>query len=137
MRTESTPLGKFDEAFNAMFWQGAPYRWPVVGWASDLPVDHQGGGGRVLLGLLRPQQPDGRAGRRLRPRGGPGALERYFGRIPRGTTDPPEVVTDEPKQIGEKRYNAEAETPPTVRVWWHAVPFIHRDRTSPTCCPTS
>jgi len=56
-------------------------------------------------------------------------LERYFGRIPRGEKDPPEVVTVEPTQLGEKRYNAEAETPPTVRVWWHAAPFVHRDRT--------
>jgi predicted Zn-dependent peptidase len=56
-------------------------------------------------------------------------LERYFGRIPHGKTEPPEVVTSEPPQIGEKRFNAEAETSPTVRVWYHAVPFIHKDRT--------
>ena len=45
-------------------------------------------------------------------------LERYFGRIPRGKTDPPPVVTLEPKQLGEKRFNAAAETSPTVRIWW-------------------
>jgi len=36
MRTESTPLGKFAEQLNAMFWQSSPYSWPVVGWPSDL-----------------------------------------------------------------------------------------------------
>ena len=36
MRTESTPLGKFDEAFNAMFWEASPYDWPVIGWPSDI-----------------------------------------------------------------------------------------------------
>jgi predicted Zn-dependent peptidase len=56
-------------------------------------------------------------------------LEKYFGRIPRGKTEPPEVVTSEPAQIGEKRFSAEAETSPTVRVWYHAVPFMHKDRT--------
>jgi predicted Zn-dependent peptidase len=56
-------------------------------------------------------------------------IERYFGRIPRGAREPPEVVTVEPAQLGEKRFNAEAETPPTVRIWWHAVPFVHKDRT--------
>src|SRR4030095_9355190 len=56
-------------------------------------------------------------------------IERYFARIPRGTREPPEVVTVEPQQGGEKRSIAEAETSPTVRVWWHAVPFVHRDRT--------
>src|SRR4029434_1169869 len=33
LRTENTPLGKFDEAFNATFWEAHPYGWPVVGWA--------------------------------------------------------------------------------------------------------
>ena len=36
MRTDSTPTGKFDEEFNAMFWTSSPYNWPVVGWPSDL-----------------------------------------------------------------------------------------------------
>jgi predicted Zn-dependent peptidase len=54
-------------------------------------------------------------------------LERYFGRIPRGPQEPPEVVTLEPKQVGEKRYLAHAETAPTVRIWWKAVPFLHKD----------
>jgi predicted Zn-dependent peptidase len=54
-------------------------------------------------------------------------LERYFGRIPRGKTEPPEVITMEPPQPGEKRFNAEAETSPTVRIWWHGAPFGHKD----------
>ena len=36
MRTDSTPIGKFQEQFEAMFWQSSPYGWPVVGWPSDL-----------------------------------------------------------------------------------------------------
>jgi predicted Zn-dependent peptidase len=36
----------------------------------------------------------------------------------------------EPKQLAEKRFRAEAETSPTVRIWWHGVPFAHRDRTA-------
>ena len=39
-------------------------------------------------------------------------LERYFGRIPRGTVEPPPVVTQEPKHVAEKRFDAEAETSP-------------------------
>ena len=38
MRTDSTPLGKFAEEFNAMFWESSPYHWPVVGWPSDIPA---------------------------------------------------------------------------------------------------
>src|SRR5262249_58756545 len=36
LRTDSTPTGKFEELFNAMFWESSPYGWPVVGWPSDL-----------------------------------------------------------------------------------------------------
>src|SRR4030095_15338511 len=57
-------------------------------------------------------------------------IERYFERVPKGRAEPPEMVTTEPAQLGEKRYNAEADTSPTVRVWWHAVPFVHKDRTA-------
>jgi predicted Zn-dependent peptidase len=128
LRTESTPLGKYDEAFNALFWEAHPYKWPVVGWPSDVasitkaqadeyfgihyaPNNLTG----VLVGDFKTDE--------VRP-----LLERYFGRIPRGKTDPPEVVTQEPAQMAEKRFNAEAETNPTVRIWWHGVPFVHKDR---------
>ena len=36
MRTESTPLGKFNETFNSVFWESHPYSWPTVGWPSDI-----------------------------------------------------------------------------------------------------
>src|ERR1019366_2929321 len=36
MRTDSTPLGKFEEEFNALFWESSPYAWPTVGWPSDI-----------------------------------------------------------------------------------------------------
>jgi predicted Zn-dependent peptidase len=60
LSTDSTPTGKFDEQFDAMFWESSPYSWPVIGWPSDLE------------GITREeaiaQQPGGRSGRRLRPR---------------------------------------------------------------------
>jgi predicted Zn-dependent peptidase len=55
-------------------------------------------------------------------------VTRYFGRIPKGSLRAEEVVTQEPAQSGEKRFTASAETSPTLRVWWHAVPFVHKDR---------
>jgi len=129
MRTESTPLGKFDEAFNALFWQAHPYKWPVVGWASDIPAITKAEADEYFSTYYAPNNLTGVLVGDFDPAAARALLERYFGRIPRGEKDPPEVVTVEPKQLGEKRYNAEAETPPTVRVWWHAAPFVHRDRT--------
>ena len=127
MRTESTPLGKFDEAFNATFWEAHPYMWPVVGWASDIPMYTLAQAREYFATYYAPNNIIGvLAGdfevAEVRP-----LLERYFGRIPRGEVDPPPVVTQEPEPVGEKRFNAEAETSPTVRIWWKGVPFVHRD----------
>jgi predicted Zn-dependent peptidase len=129
MRTESTPLGKYDEAFNALFWEASPYKWPVVGWPSDVSSITKAQADAYFGTYYAPNNLTGVlvgdfSAAAVRP-----LLERYFGRIPRGKTEPPEVVTSEPPQIGEKRFNAEAETSPTVRIWYHALPFIHKDRT--------
>lgn len=128
LRTEATPLGKFDESFNALFWEAHPYKWPVVGWASDIPSYTKAQADAYFATYYAPNNLTGVLvgdfkSAELKP-----LLERYFGRIPRGRTPPPEVVTLEPTQLGERRFNAEAETSPTLRVWWKAVPFVHRDR---------
>jgi predicted Zn-dependent peptidase len=129
MRTESTPLGKFDEAFNAQFWQASPYKWPVIGWPSDVSSITKAEADAYFGTYYAPNNLTGVLvgdfdGKAVRP-----LLERYFGRIPRGKSDPPEMVTLEPAHIAERRFNAEADTSPTVRIWWHTVPFVHKDRT--------
>jgi predicted Zn-dependent peptidase len=128
MRTESTPLGKFDEAFNALFWEASPYKWPVVGWSSDLLAITKAQADEYFGIHYAPNNLTGVLVGDIKVAEAKATVERYFGRIPRGKTEPPSVVTLEPKQIGEKRYNAEAETSPTVRIWWHGVSFVHKDR---------
>jgi len=127
MRTESTPLGKYDEAFNALFWEAHPYKWPVVGWPSDIPSISKAEADAYFATYYAPNNLTGVIVGDVKVAEVRPLLERYFGRIPRGAKDPPPVVTTEPKQLGEKRYNAEAETSPTVRISWHGVPFVHRD----------
>jgi predicted Zn-dependent peptidase len=129
MRTESTPLGKYDEAFNALFWQASPYKWPVVGWPSDVSSITKAEADAYFGTYYAPNNLTGVLVGDFNTAAVRPLLERYFGRIPRGKTEPPEVVTTEPEQIGEKRFRAEAETSPTVRVWWHGVPFVSKDRT--------
>jgi len=128
LRTESTPLGKFDEAFNALFWEAHPYSWPVVGWPSDIPAITKEQADEYLATYYAPNNLTGVLVGDFDTAEARALIERYFGRIPRGKIEPPEVLTLEPAQKGEKRYNAEAETSPTVRVWWHAVPFVHKEQ---------
>jgi predicted Zn-dependent peptidase len=127
LRTESTPLGKYDEAFNALFWEASPYKWPVVGWASDIPMYTLAQAKQYFATYYAPNNLTGVLAGDFEAAEVKPLLERYFGRIPRGTVEPPSVVTQEPKQLGEKRFNAEAETSPTVRTWWKTVPFLHKD----------
>jgi predicted Zn-dependent peptidase len=127
LRTESTPLGKYDEEFNALFWEASPYKWPVVGWASDIPMYTLAQAKQYFATYYAPNNITGALAGDFKPAEVMPLLERYFGRIPRGTVEPPPVVTLEPRQLGEKRFSAEAETSPTVRIWWKAVPFLHKD----------
>lgn len=130
LRTESTPLGKFDEEFNAVFWNAHPYTWPVVGWPSDIPSYTKAQADAYFATYYAPNNLTGVLVGDFKSAEARLLLERYFGRIPRGAQAVPEVVTLEPAQLGEKRYDAEAETSPTVRIWWHGVPFVHKDRTA-------
>jgi predicted Zn-dependent peptidase len=126
MRTDSTPLGKFDEEFNSMFWDAHPYSWPVVGWASDLPMYTLQQAKDYFATYYAPNNITGVLVGDFKTAEVKPLLERYFGRLKRGP-EPPEVVTLEPKSLGEKRFYAEAETSPTVRVWWQGVPIVHKD----------
>ena len=127
LRTESTPTGKFDELFNAMFWQAHPYSWPTVGWPSDLRVISKAQADEffdtyyapnnitaVLVGNFDVDQVKENA-------------ERYFGRLPRGERELPDVVTLELEQIAEKRMRAECDCQPQIQIRYHTVPFDHAD----------
>jgi predicted Zn-dependent peptidase len=127
LRTDSTPIGKFNEQFEAMFWQSSPYGWPVVGWPSDLEgitreealdyfaVNYAPNNlTACLVGDIDPQR----------------AIELaklYFGRLPRGPRPPEPVRTSEMPQLAEKRMVAYAETLPQVRVRFHTVAEGHPD----------
>ncbi len=127
MRTDSTPTGKFDEEFNALFWTSSPYKWPVVGWPSDLDgltrqealdyfaVNYAPNNiSACLVGDFDPEQ-----ARKL--------AERYFGRLKRNPQQQPPVRTREVEQMAEKRMIAFAETNPEVQIRYHSVADGHID----------
>jgi len=127
MRTDSTPLGKFQEEFNAMFWESSPYAWPTVGWPSDIPAISKAQADEFYSTYYAPQNITLILVGDLEPAKAEGLAQKYFERIPRGPKEPPDIVTLEVKQMAEKRMNAEAEANPQVDIVWHTVPFRHRD----------
>lgn len=127
LRTESTPTGKYNEAFEALFWQSHPYGIPVIGWPSEVEsitrddvrefykVHYAPDNARiVLVGDFDSDKIVGMA-------------NRYFGHLPRGAKKPPLIITEEPKPISVRRLNAEADTNPSVRVRFHTVAIGHKD----------
>ena len=127
LRTDSTPIGKFQEQFDAMFWESSPYSWPVVGWPSDLEgitreealtfFDQYYAPNNLAMALVGDFDPDEAIA----------LAERYFGRLPRGARSPVEPRTREMPQLAEKRMVAYADTNPQVVVRYHSVPDGHVD----------
>lgn len=127
MRTESTPLGKFEESFNAMFWDAHPYHWPIIGWPSDIPAISKRDADAFYATYYAPQNITLILVGAVKTDAAMAGIERYFGRIPRGPAEAPDVVTWEPAQPAEKRLYGEAEANPQVDILWHTVPFGHKD----------
>lgn len=127
MRLESTPMGPAMETFNSMFWDALPYTWETLGWPSDVSTISKADADAFYATYYAPQNltailvGDFKSAEVL-PK-----LEKYFGRIPRGTNEPPDIVTLEPKQIAEKRLNAKVDANPQVEIFYHTVPFGHKD----------
>lgn len=127
MRTESTPLGKFAETFEAMFWESHPYNWPVIGWPSDIPAITKAQADEFFSTYYSPQNITLILVGDFQKTEALSLAEKYFGRIPQRTRYVPDVVTLEKPQPAEKRMIAEAEANPQVDLLWHTVPFGHRD----------
>ncbi len=124
---ESTPTGLIDEDFASMFWKSSSYRWEVIGWPSDLYsitreqaedyFDTYYSPNNLTMILVGDLDPDETMK----------LVRTYFERLPRGTNEPPDVVTLEERQYGAKRLVAEAETSPQVEIWYHTVAWKHPD----------
>ena len=127
MRTESTPLGKFFESFNSLFWESHPYSWPIIGWPSDIPAISKKQADEFYATYYMPQNltlvlvGDFKSEETLV------TAEKYFGRLIKGEGMVPDVVTLEQPQKAEKRFYAEAETNPNVDIYWHTPAFGHKD----------
>ncbi len=127
MRTDSTPLGKFSESFESIFWESHPYQWPVIGWPSDIAAISKAQADEFYATYYAPQNLTAILVGDFDPKKAVDLAETYFGRIPQGKKEAPDVVTLEVNQTAEKRMYAEAEANPQVDIMWHTVPFGHKD----------
>ncbi len=127
LRTDSTPTGRFQEQFEALFWQSSPYGWPVVGWPSDLEGITREEALAFFDLYYAPNNLAAALVGDFDPAEAKALAERYFGRLPPGDRLPPQPRTREMPQVSEKRMLAYAETNPQVVVRYHSVPDGHVD----------
>ena len=124
---ESTPTGKYEEAFNSTFWDASPYSWETIGWPSDVANISKAQADEFYSLFYAPQNLTAVLVGDFDSAQALAYAEKYLGSIPRGARAAPEMITSEPAQIIEKRVYGEAETNPTVECQWHAVAQVHKD----------
>ncbi len=127
LRIDSTPTGRIEEQFAAMFWQSSPYSWPVIGWPSDLEGLTREEALEFFDVYYAPNNLTAALVGDFDIEQAKALAEKYFGRLQRGETPAPPVRTNEVEQLAEKRLVAEAETRPMVKIRYHTVPDAHRD----------
>ncbi|MGC4114386.1 MAG: pitrilysin family protein [Myxococcales bacterium] len=99
---ENEPLGVLDEELYALVYQAHPYRWPVIGWMSDIEAIRREDCLDFFHTYYAPDNATLWAAGDLDPEKALAAIEAAYGDIPRGPGAPPAVET-EPMQRGERR----------------------------------
>ncbi len=127
LRIEDQPANVLGEVMRATAFLAHPYRWPVIGWVSDIEgytrddlVEHYrtyytpNNATLIVAGDIKREE--------LLPR-----IQALFGKIPRGP-DPPKVVTVEPPQRGERRVYVKKDAElPLVFAVYHVPNLTHAD----------
>jgi predicted Zn-dependent peptidase len=127
LRYDSTPTGRYNQQFNAMFWKSSPYGWPVVGWPSDLDAITREDAMAYFGAYYAPNNLTACLVGDFDPKQAEALARKYFGRLQRGARDPEPVRTVEEPQYAEQRMTATAETTPQVEIRYHTVADGHKD----------
>ena len=127
LRVDATPTGKIMESFFAMTWEAHPYRWPVLGWPSDISQVNRETADRFFATYYAPNNITAILVGDFKSDEAVAMMERYFGRVPRGTHALPEVLTTDPAQVAQQRMDAEADSTPMVFASYKGVASVHQD----------
>jgi predicted Zn-dependent peptidase len=122
MRTEDSPMGRAYEALLALNWQASSYRWPVIGWRSDVEsatvevcrefFDTFYVANNIVIAIAGDFDTESTLAH----------LERTFGSLP-AAPDVPRSPTVEPVQDGERRGVVHFDLRgPILAAAWHAPP---------------
>src|ERR1700688_4433142 len=126
LRTDSNPIGRLLEQFDAAAFEAHPYHRPTVGWMSDLnsfsATDARSFFNEyyVTANMVVAVAGDVKASQALP------ILEKYFGRLP-ASQKPDEATTVEPPQNSERRVVLKERTQPLYLEGYHRPDYMSKD----------
>ncbi len=122
LRTDNSVFGLMEEALEALVFQAHPYRWPVIGWMSDIERISRADCEAFFRASYAPSNAVLYVVGDVDPEAVEALVARAYGDIPAGPPLPP-VPGGEPEQRGERR--AEIRFPaqaPSLLLGWRGPP---------------
>ena len=126
LRNDDSANGLLFETFTSAAFRAHPYGIPTIGWESDIlsltPAEAQAffktyyGPGRATIAIVGD----------IDPKEVIALIEQTFGTIP-AAPPPPQIVTVEPPQRGERRVEVEFDAEPSVAIGYHKPALGHAD----------
>jgi predicted Zn-dependent peptidase len=126
LRTENSPFGLLIEQLNAVTFIAHPYRWPTIGWRSDVENITKAETAAYFKSYYAPNNAVIVMVGDFNPDDAVQLIERYFGDIP-SQPAPLRVKTVEPEQKGERRVEVEFESNPYIAISYHIPEIGHPD----------
>ena len=126
LRNDDSPNGLLFETFTSAAFRAHQYGIPTIGWESDIlsltPAAAEAffktyyGPGRATIGIVGD----------INPKEVIALIENTFGKIP-AAPPPPQIVTVEPPQRGERRVEVEFDAEPSLAIGFHKPGLGHPD----------
>jgi predicted Zn-dependent peptidase len=127
MRVEDNPLGRYWESLMGVFYEAHPYRFPTIGYPSDIRhLTRQQAEEHYRL-YYKPNNCILVLAGDLDTNSALEMVKQYFAPIPKGADFPP-VVTEEPEPAGQKRILVRRDdAKPRMDLLFHTPGFRHED----------
>ncbi len=126
LRTDSNPIGRLLEQFNAAAFEAHPYHRPTVGWMSDLNSFSATDAKKFFDEYYRPANMVVAIAGDIKTSQALPILEKYFSRLPAGRK-PDEWTTVEPPQNSERRVELLEKTQPLYLEGYHRPDYMSKD----------
>jgi predicted Zn-dependent peptidase len=127
MRTDDDPGGRLYEAMLATAYWNHPYRLPTIGWSSDIKNLNADDTRALQRTYYRPDNMVLSLVGDLDPVKVKPLLEKYFGRLPKATTELPEVTALEESQDGPRDVVVRFDAEPSLLMAYHKPVYPNSD----------